>query len=435
MIASGRARPCAQHQRPPTGPPRAIGDDASGGEAGVELVPASDDVGAAPSSTAEVAGEIAAAVGGKHPPELSRRKPSPLSGMELWVLLLVPMAWGTWSPATVLLYRQLTLHVPPAPLLNSYFQIVSFSALYATLAAGRMRTGADREEDALLPLNGASAPGSAAVRKEFPGMIRVGAELGMWLFIGSSLQLYGLQFTSANKAAFLVQLTTIFVPVIEGVFLGRRLRGLTWLACLLGLVGVGVLSAGDIGALTGTTLVGEIVPSSRLELLGDACCATSAVFFSIHVIRLGKFAKNLPPVGLACVKAGTQVLLCTLTWSVGAIAGYWKASVSLLDAGTAPAAAWIVAAVVLWNGLVPSAFTVWAQSFGQRVVQPTTANLIYTMQPLWATAFATLILHEEVNAMTYLGGSFIVAASLIAVVFAQGIDGAKGKAGNAGKTR
>lgn len=293
------------------------------------------------------------------------------------------------------------------------------------------------------------------------GLLPAGAELGAWLFVGSSLQLYGLQFTSAAKAPFLVQLTTIFVPVIESILLGRRLGSLTWIACLLGLVGVGVLSSGDFGALF-DGLASVIVPSSKQEILGDACCALSAVFFSIHVVRLSGFASNLPAVSLACVKAGTQVALCTVTWAIGAALGYWSTSPALLSSDTAGGAATaaataaaaavatagagagaspslastssaaaataaaaatsspstaaiIVLGVVLWNGLVPSAFTVWAQSFGQRVVRPTTANLIYTLQPLWATAFATVFLHESITLMTYLGGSLIVVASLIAV--------------------
>merc|ERR1712113_418396 len=56
-------------------------------------------------------------------------------GMELSVLLLVPIAWGTWSPAIVLLYRQLGTHPVPPPLLNSYFQLVPFSALCLALIA------------------------------------------------------------------------------------------------------------------------------------------------------------------------------------------------------------------------------------------------------------------------------------------------------------
>ena len=390
--------------------------------------------------------------------------------MELPVLLLVPIAWGTWTPSTVLLYRNIS-HVPPPPLLNSYFQLVSFAALCTALVVTRRRRRRREQQEenvheeqhqdgdttlspsSVLPsmpsmtttMASSSSSSSSFASSETGSLslepstsssssptsssqllLRAGSELGAWLFVGSSLQLYGLQFTNAAKAPFLVQLTTIFVPVIESILLRRRLSSLTWIACLLGLVGVCVLSSGDFGALfEGLTSV--IAPSSTQEILGDACCALSAVFFSIHVVRLGRFASSLPPVSLACVKAGTQVALCTITWAIGALLGYWSASPSLLEPATgtsaaaaAPSAAMLVVlGVVLWNGLVPSAFTVWAQSFGQRVVRPTTANLLYTLQPLWATLFAFVFLHERITLMTYIGGSLIVIASLIAVMTGQ----------------
>jgi drug/metabolite transporter (DMT)-like permease len=54
-------------------------------------------------------------------------------------------------------------------------------------------------------------------------LIRAGCELGGWLFLGSSLQIYGLQLISASRAAFLVQTTTIMVPLIESVLNKRKL--------------------------------------------------------------------------------------------------------------------------------------------------------------------------------------------------------------------
>lgn len=324
-----------------------------------------------------------------------------LNGFELPVLLLVPLAWGTWSPATVLLYRELNNYPPPF-LLNSYFQFMSFSALFATMLVKRKKVlESDKLDNKFLIQN-----------KE---LIHAGTELGAYLFIGSSLQLYGLQYTSANKAAFLVQLTTIIVPIIEGIFLGRKLRKLTWAACLLGLIGVGVLSAGDFSSFSSFAMNG-IASSNAKEILGDICCAIAALFFSLHVVRLGGFAGRLPPISLASVKAGTQLVLCSISWAVGSYLGFWGGEPLLFSSSTTTYVSWIVIAVILWNGLIPSAFTVWAQSFGQRVVQPTTANMIYTMQPLWATAFATVFLQEIITPMTCLGGSLILIGSLLAVL-------------------
>jgi len=38
----------------------------------------------------------------------------------------------------------------------------------------------------------------------------------------------------------------------------------------------------------------------------------------------------------------------------------------------------VLAGVALWNGLIPSAFTTWAQTYGQAAVSPSAANVLYS---------------------------------------------------------
>jgi len=46
--------------------------------------------------------------------------------------------------------------------------------------------------------------------------------LSLYLFLANIFQLIGLQSTSAIVASFIVQLTTVFVPLIEGLRGGER---------------------------------------------------------------------------------------------------------------------------------------------------------------------------------------------------------------------
>jgi drug/metabolite transporter (DMT)-like permease len=79
----------------------------------------------------------------------------------------------------------------------------------------------------LVPAGGndenAAQESTAATESSSALLIRAGCELGGWLFLGSSLQIYGLQLISASRAAFLVQTTTIMVPLIESVLNKRKL--------------------------------------------------------------------------------------------------------------------------------------------------------------------------------------------------------------------
>jgi drug/metabolite transporter (DMT)-like permease len=63
----------------------------------------------------------------------------------------------------------------------------------------------------------------------------------------------------------------------------------------------------------------------------------------------------------------------------------------------------------VWTGLITSAYTIYAQAFGQsrRGVTPTDANLVYTLQPLFTALFAFVLLGETMGPAGVLGGSLI----------------------------
>ena len=72
----------------------------------------------------------------------------------------------------------------------------------------------------------------------------------------------------------------------------------------------------------------------------------------------------------------------------------------------------------VWCGAVTCAYTIWAQSFGQRGVTAARANLVYTSQPVFSALFAFGLLHEVPTAATLAGGGLIliaVAAEVLAM--------------------
>ena len=70
--------------------------------------------------------------------------------------------------------------------------------------------------------------------------------------------------------------------------------------------------------------------------------------------------------------------------------------------------------VALWNGLIPSAFTTWAQTYGQAAVSPSAANVLYSFQPVWNAGIAATILHEQITPAELVGGAFIIVAAILA---------------------
>ena len=78
---------------------------------------------------------------------------------------------------------------------------------------------------------------------------------------------------------------------------------------------------------------------------------------------------------------------------------------------------------VLWNGIFATALTNWAQTFGQSRVNPTTANLIYSSQPIWGAILAAVFLEDTTiyGNNNFILGSIILGASIIAAIYAASL--------------
>ncbi|CAN0396718.1 unnamed protein product, partial [Ectocarpus sp. 12 AP-2014] len=267
----------------------------------------------------------------------------------LLVLATVPLVWGTYAPSVKYLYQM--GESPPGLLFNFACYVVSvltFAAVAGLNTARRHRTttaGGERhevEEEAELP------PKEKALLNRYAA--RAGAELGLWLFLAGTVQarVWGLELTSASRAGFLVQLTTVIVPVLEA-FVGRRkLKPQVWLACALATVGVALVSLGGIlppGAdffkyISGSLSATRLAPSGLWEsvtsgnLRGDLLVACSALFYSLHVVRLaGVHVSKLDTLSLARAKALSELGLSALSLVVAGFLGGQADNFARCDAG------------------------------------------------------------------------------------------------------
>jgi drug/metabolite transporter (DMT)-like permease len=344
----------------------------------------------------------------------------------LLVLLTVPFAWGSFEPAVRYVYEI----DPPLPALVfslGYYLVAATSLGFLTLLASSTQQdqkGSEVEESTQIVDQTA---------------IRGGMELGTYLFIGNGLQVLGLATVSADRAAFLLQLTTLFVPLVQGLVFNGDLKSIsskTWTACVVALIGVAVIS------LDGKE--GPILDNAANILTnfsqGDIFIMAAAFSYTFHCIRLERFAKETPALQLAACKATTEtvwtlVLIATIfgiaSQSSGGsaedlpsllsgaqatsseIASFFQSDTSLLSNN--PALPSVVLAI-LWTGLVTVAYTIYAQSFGQSRVSPTDANLIYTIQPICTAVFAWILLGETLGPAGYVGGALIGSAVYLVAV-------------------
>ena len=128
-------------------------------------------------------------------------------------LFIVPLVWGTYSPIVKSVYSSSSVLPPPVLIFNLSSYLVSFCSL---LLAGLLG-----EQRQLSRVNETDIVADSPEREDLEP--RVGIELGIYLFMGSMLQVYGIQQVSATKAAVLVQCTTILVPLLESLLYKKNL--------------------------------------------------------------------------------------------------------------------------------------------------------------------------------------------------------------------
>ena len=96
---------------------------------------------------------------------------------------------------------------------------------------------------------------------------------GLALFAASSLQQFGVSYTTAGKAGFITTLYVVFVPIIS-ILLRKRVRPIMWLCVVLGAVGLYLLCMTDA--------------SFSLQF-GDTLVLLCAVCFAVHIMTVDHF--------------------------------------------------------------------------------------------------------------------------------------------------
>ena len=288
-----------------------------------------------------------------------------------------------------------TAMAPPVLLLNA---AVSVIALFGLVVGGPVLQ-ANTELPISLQLNQERLEQTKPDDDGLDLVARAGLELGLWKFLGTTANLFGLALTTSAHGAFLVQLTTLLVPVAQGI-MGVPIPKRISFSIGLALMGVGVFTQDGI---SGDAVSNNIV-------LGDALCVVAACFYATYDLRLFKWGKLVPPKDLITSKIATQAALSVLLL-LGV--GFDEARAFLLTNDFSHSGM-TLGLLVLWSGLMVNGLVPFLQVGGQQAVGPTRAQTLYASQPLWAAIMSYLFLGEEIGPQGQLGGAIFLTALFLA---------------------
>ncbi len=181
-----------------------------------------------------------------------------------------------------------------------------------------------------------------------------GVICGTLLFAASTLQQFGLLYTSPGKAGFITALYIILVPA-AGVFLGRR-------------PGIKLVFAA-IGALIGLYFLCFTGDSFTLEL-GDLLIFLCAIVFTAHILVIDRFSPKVDGVVMSCIQFFVCAALSFLPMVI-----FEEPSFSAIFAAKIP---------ILYAGVMSCGVAYTLQIIGQKGVNPTLASLILSLESCFA---------------------------------------------------
>jgi len=210
--------------------------------------------------------------------------------------------------------------------------------------------------------------------------------IGLFLFLGTFLQQTALLYTDVANAAFFTIFYVPMVPIILFFIYSKSIHWSIWPSVIFCVFGVYLLS--DF--------------SDATIRLGDGLVILCALFWALHIIFIGNFAKsfNLPLFfgALQALVVSFFSFIFAIFFETITIANIFNESISIIYAG------------VLSGGI---AFTL--QIYAQKNISPAPAGIIFSLEGVFATIAAWIILNQVLGINNLIGCAFI----LIGVIFSQ----------------
>ncbi len=205
---------------------------------------------------------------------------------------------------------------------------------------------------------------------------------GFLLFIASAVQQLGLVYTTAGNAGFITSLYVVLVPTL--LFLVWREKA-HWISVLA----VGLAGAGAFLLSTGGRF--EVRAGDALELVG-------ALFWTVHVILLGKYASQFEPMSFSV----GQLAVCALL----------NLGVGIFVERSLPLNLPLLAAVA-YTALFSLGLCYTLQIWAQKHTPPADAALILSLESFFAVLTGWWLLDEKLAAIQILGCALIFVAVLL----------------------
>jgi len=208
--------------------------------------------------------------------------------------------------------------------------------------------------------------------------------IGLSLFLGSALQQVALLYTDVANAAFFTIFYVPMVPIIIFLFKKHSIHWSVWPSVILCLIGGYLLTNFQDATVR----------------LGDNLVVLGALFWSTHIIFTGIIVKKYD---LPLTLGAFQTLIVALfSFIVGSIYEEFIYSDILKEINS-----------ILYAGILSGGFAFVLQIYAQKNISPAPAAIIFSLEGVFATIAAWILLSQILDINNLIGCLFILFGVLL----------------------
>lgn len=215
-------------------------------------------------------------------------------------------------------------------------------------------------------------------------VIKYSIILGVLAVIAVLSMTFGVQYTTASNAGFLISLSVVMIPLISVVVLKKRIRAKLLLSVILATIGIVCLT------------LNEQLTINK----GDILCILCATSFAVQVLIMERIPKSADSVAIGALQLG-------ITAVVNFILSFF------LENFTVPRDLKVWGVIVIL-GVFCTAFCYIIQIYALKNTSAIQAGIILSLEPVFSAIFAYIFLGELLSKQGYIGAILLFISVILA---------------------
>lgn len=211
---------------------------------------------------------------------------------------------------------------------------------------------------------------------------------GLLLFIGYYFQTVGLKYTTPADSGIITGLYVVLVPILSYVYLKSKVSIVDWIAVLLAMFGLAILSGGVSG-------------SSSVEF-GNVLTIICAVGYAIQIAYVSKHSSRIDSMKFTFYQMLTVTILSLITIPTFSI--YYDLYSPL------------VLFTIVFTAIFAGIMGYFIMNRALIYVKPEKAGVVLVTEPIFAAIFSYFLVNDRIGTYTIIGGSIMVLAMFLSVI-------------------